>query len=59
MGIIDVGSVLRLADGSIAVVTKITNAGSLLGLFYSVIVDGETREIFDMEIVEVIQSKDD
>jgi hypothetical protein len=60
MGIIGVGTVVRLRfDGRIALVTKITNAGSALGVFYSVIVDGESMDIIDADIAEVISTKGD
>ena len=50
---IDIGSVLKLQDGSIAVVFGIIN-GAPLGVFYSVIVDGFTKEIDQSQIVKVI-----
>ena len=60
MGIIDVGAVVRLRfDGRIAVVTKVTNAGPALGVFYSVIVDGESMDIINADIAEVISVKGD
>jgi len=53
MDIIDIGSVLELQDGSIAVVFGIID-GAHLGVFYSVIVDGSTKEIDRSQIVKVI-----
>lgn len=50
---IDIGSVLKLQDGSIAVVFGVID-GSPLGIFYSVIVNGLTKEIDHSQIVEVI-----
>jgi len=50
---IDIGSVLKLQDGSIAVVFGVID-GAPLGIFYSVIVNGSTKEIDDSQIVEVI-----
>jgi hypothetical protein len=53
MDMIDIGSVLKLQDGSIAVVFGIID-GEALGVFYSVIVDGFTKEIDQSQIVKVI-----
>ena len=50
---IDIGSVLKLQDGSIAVVFGIINSAPL-GVFYSVIVGGSTKEIDRSQIVKVI-----
>ena len=55
MGIIDVGTVLRLNNGATAIVVQITDA-SALGIFYTVIVDGEIKEINESQVAQVIAS---
>ena len=54
MGIIDVGTILRLDDGTIAVVTRVTN-GAPLGTFYTVISNGAIKEINESQIIKVIE----
>ena len=53
MGIIEVGTVLRLNDDSTAVVIRITDAAPL-GIFYTVMVTGEVREINESQIAQII-----
>lgn len=57
MGTIDVGTILRLDDGTIAVVTRITN-GALLGMFYTVISNGAIKEINESQIIRVIEKNE-
>ena len=53
MGIIEVGTVLRLNDGTTAVVVRVTDA-SVLGVFYTVMVAGEVREINESQIARIV-----
>jgi hypothetical protein len=62
MDVIDIGSVLRLHNGSIAVVFGIINAPQVssdpiytsLGTFYSVLIKGDIKEIDASQIAEVL-----
>jgi hypothetical protein len=58
MGIIEVGTVLRLNDGTTAVVIQITVAPPL-GVFYSVMVADEVREISKSQIAQIVNEMDD
>ena len=53
MGIVDLGSVLRLHNGDVVVVVGIVTGG-LMGTFYTVIDGDKVKEISDDEIKEVI-----
>ena len=53
MGIVDLGSVLKLHNGEIVVVVGIVTGG-LMGTFYTVIAGDTVKEINDAEIKEVI-----
>ena len=53
MGIIEVGTVIKLNDGTTAVVVEITDA-ELLGTFYTVMVSGGLREISESQIARII-----
>jgi len=53
MGIIEVGTVLKLNDDTTAVVVQITDA-DLLGIFYTVMVAGEVREINKSQIARIV-----
>ena len=57
MGIIDVGTILRLNDGTTAVVTRITD-GAILGIFYTVMSNGVIKEISESQVAEVIEKTD-
>ena len=53
MDIIEVGTVLKLNDGTTAVVVQITDA-DILGVFYTVMVEGEVREINKSQITRIV-----
>ena len=53
MGVVDLGSVLRLHNDSVVVVVAIVTGGTL-GTFYTVIEGEKVREICEDEIREVI-----
>ncbi len=53
MGIIEVGTVLRLNDGTTAIVVHITSAAAL-GIFYTVMIAGEVREINKSQIAQIM-----
>ncbi len=52
MGIIDIGTIIKLGDGCMAVVIGLVHGGPL-GMFYTVLVGDEVREIDDSQIVAV------
>ncbi len=52
MGIIDIGSIIELGDGRMAVVIGLVHGGAL-GMFYTVLVGDEVKEIDDSQIVAV------
>jgi hypothetical protein len=58
MDTIEVGTVLRLNDGTTAVVVQITIAPPL-GIFYSVMVADEVREISKSQIAQIVNEVDD
>ena len=53
MGIVDLGSILKLHDGSTVVVVGIITGGTL-GTFYTVITGEIVKEINESEIKEII-----
>lgn len=53
MGVVDLGSVLKLRNGNVVVVVGIVTGG-LLGTYYTVIEGDSVREINEEEIEEII-----
>tara|TARA_Y100000817_G_C16735776_1_gene490081 strand:+ start:125 stop:301 length:177 start_codon:yes stop_codon:yes gene_type:complete len=53
MGIVDLGSVVRLSTGDVGVVIGIIH-GAPLGMFYTVLVGDVVKEISESEIVKIV-----
>ncbi len=58
MGIIDIGTIIKLGDGRTAVVIGLVHGGAL-GMFYTVLAGDEVREIDDSQIVAVVPFGDE
>ena len=56
MGIVDLGSVLKLHNGNVVVVVGIVTGG-LLGTYYTVIEGDSVREINEEEIKEIMNER--
>ena len=57
MGIIDLGTIVKLGGGDIAVVIGLLHGGPL-GTFYTILVGDEVREIDDSQIIAVAPFED-